>query len=69
MTGNAYYFTTSDMAPHSRFILTRKTPQIATGVEPTSDGESAKARKLLIGDKLYILLNSMLYDATGKVVK
>ena len=69
MTGNAYYFTTSDKAPHSRFILTRKTPQIATGVEPTSDGESAKARKLLIGDKLYILLNSMLYDATGKVVK
>lgn len=69
MTGNAYYFTTSDKAPHSRFILTRKAPQITTGTELTSDGESAKARKLLIGDKMYILLNGMLYDATGKVVK
>lgn len=69
MTGNAYYFTTSDKAPHSRFILTRKAPQITTGTELTSDGESAKARKLLIEDKMYILLNGMLYDATGKVVK
>ena len=69
MTGNAYYFTTTDKAAHSRFILTRKAPQIATGVEPTSDGEGAKARKLLIEDKMYILLNGMLYDATGKVVK
>lgn len=69
MTGNAYYFTTSDKAAHSRFILTRKAPQIATGTELTSDGESAKARKLLIEDKMYILLNGMLYDATGKVVK
>lgn len=69
MTGNAYYFTTTDKAPHSRFILTRRGPQIETGIEPTSDGESAKARKLLIEDKMYILLNGMLYDATGKVVK
>lgn len=69
MTGNAYYFTTSDKAPHSRFILTRKAPQIATGTELTSDGEGANAKKLLIEDKMYILLNGMLYDATGKVVK
>ena len=69
MTGESYYFSTDDKAPHSRFILTRKAPQIATGVEPTSDGEGAKARKLLIEDKMYILLNGMLYDATGKVVK
>ena len=69
ITGNAYYFTTTDKAAHSRFILTRKAPQIATGTELTSDGEGAKARKLLIEDKMYILLNGMLYDATGKVVK
>ena len=69
MTGNAYYFTTSDKDPHSRFILTRKAPQIATGTELTSDGEGANAKKLLIEDKMYILLNGMLYDATGKVVK
>ncbi len=69
MTGNAYYFTTTDKAAHSRFILTRKAPQIATGTELTSDGEGANAKKLLIEDKMYILLNGMLYDATGKVVK
>ena len=68
MTGNAYYFTTSDKAPHSRFILTRKAPQIVTGAELTSDGEGANAKKLLIEDKMYILLNGVLYDATGKIV-
>lgn len=69
MTGESYFFSTDDKAPHSRFILTRKAPQIATGTELTSDGEGANAKKLLIEDKMYILLNGMLYDATGKVVK
>ena len=70
VTGNAYHFTTSDKQAHERFILTRKAPQVATGVEPTSDSSlKGRAKKLLIEDKLYILLNGMLYDATGKVVK
>lgn len=71
VTGNAYYFTTSDKAPHKRFILTRNAPQIATGVGqvPSDQVPSTKARKLLIEDKLYILLNGMLYDATGKLVR
>ena len=71
MTGNAYYFTTTDKAAHSRFILTRKNPQITTGVEePTSDSSlKGRARKLLIEDKMFIMVNGMLYDATGKVVK
>ncbi|MBR4704261.1 MAG: InlB B-repeat-containing protein [Paludibacteraceae bacterium] len=70
MTGNAYYFTTSDKSPHSRFILTRKNPQVATGVEPTSDSSlKGRAKKLLIEDKMFIMVNGMLYDATGKVVK
>jgi DNA-binding beta-propeller fold protein YncE len=70
VTGNAYYFTTSDKAPHKRFILTRNAPQIATGIEPTSDSSlKGRAKKLLIEDKLYILLNGMLYDATGKLVR
>ena len=66
LKGNSYTFACPDKAEHSRFILTRKAPQITTGTELTSDGESAKARKLLIEDKMYILLNGMLYDATGK---
>ena len=70
LTGNTYTFTTADNAEHQRFVLTRKAPQVATGVEPTSDSSlKGRAKKLLIEDKLYILLNGMLYDATGKVVK
>ena len=71
LTGNTYTFTTADNAEHQRFVLTRSdAPQVATGVEPTSDSSlKGRAKKLLIEDKLYILLNGMLYDATGKVVK
>ena len=71
LTGNTYTFTTADKAEHQRFVLTRSdAPQVATGVEPTSDSSlKGRAKKLLIEDKLYILLNGMLYDATGKVVK
>lgn len=70
MTGESYYFSTDDKAPHSRFILTRRGPQIATGIEPTSDSSlKGRAKKLLIENKMYILLNGALYDATGKAVK
>ena len=71
LTGNTYTFTTADKAEHQRFVLTRSdAPQVATGVEPTSDSSlKGRAKKLLIEDKLYILLNGMLYDATGKVVR
>ncbi len=71
LTGNTYTFTTADKAEHQRFVLTRSdAPQVATGVEPASDSSlKGRAKKLLIEDKLYILLNGMLYDATGKVVR
>ncbi len=71
MTGNAYYFTTSDKSPHKRFVLTRKAPQIATGVGNVSGDEvqGTKAKKLLIEDKMFIMVNGVLYDATGKIVK
>ena len=69
MTGNAYYFTTADKAPHSRFILTRQAPQVTTGCEYLNGSEGAKAKKLIIEDKMYIMLNGALYDATGKAVK
>ena len=71
LTGNTYSFTTSDKLEHQRFVLTRSdAPQIATGIEPISDSSlKGRAKKLLIEDKLYILLNGMLYDATGKLVR
>ena len=70
LKGNSYTFACPDKAEHNRFILTRKAPQIATGTEPTSDSSlKGRAKKLLVEDKMYILLNGMLYDATGKVVK
>ena len=43
--------------------------KLATGTELTSDGEGANAKKLLIEDKMFIMVNGLLYDATGKVVK
>ena len=68
-TGITYRFFTSDKEKHERFIITRKSPQIATGVDSTDSSQKGRAKKLLIEDKMYILLNGMLYDATGKIVR
>ncbi len=72
VTGNAYHFTTSDKKAHERFILTRTSGyQTPTGIGETDSGRSKvdRARKLLIDQKMFILVNGVLYDATGKVVK
>ncbi len=71
MTGVTYRFFTTDKSKHARFIITRKSPQIATGVGevPSDEVRSTKAKKLFLDNKLFILRNGMLYDATGKVVK
>ena len=72
VTGNAYHFTTSDKKAHERFILTRTSGyQTPTGIGETDSGKSKvdRARKLLIDQKMFILVNGVLYDATGKVVK
>jgi len=68
---NNYTFNVSDKDTHYRFILTRKNPEVATDIGNIQSDPvpSIKAKKLLIGEKLYILLNGTLYDATGKVVK
>ena len=63
-----YTFTCADKGEHNRFLLTRKAPGIATGCEPI-DGGGPKAMKFIKDNKLYILLNGVLYDATGKVVE
>lgn len=69
VTGGIYRFFTNDKEKHERFVLTRHAPQIATGCENLDGGEGAKAKKLLIEDKMFIMVNGLLYDATGKVVK
>ncbi len=71
MTGMTYRFFTTDNEKHARFIITRTNGQeVATGVEPVSGSlDRSKAKKLLIEDKMFIMVNGMLYDATGKVVK
>ena len=68
LKGNTYTFTCADKKPHSRFILTRKAPQIATGTEHINTGENAKAVKFIKDDKIFIFVNGTLYDATGKMV-
>ena len=68
LKGNSYTFTCADKAEHNRFILTRKAPQIATGTDHINTGENAKAVKFIKDDKIFIFVNGMLYDATGKIV-
>ena len=70
-TGYAYAFTTADKEKHARFIITRSNGQdVSTDITSTaSQGEGAKAKKLLIGNKMYIMVDGRLFDATGKVVK
>ena len=45
-------------------------PQIATGVEDAEfSGQKSDIRKLLIDQKMYILVNGRLFDANGKLVR
>lgn len=68
---HSYTFLTDDIGSHNRFVLTRyRSPQITTGMEPTSDLQgSEKAVKLMDDNKLFILFRGVLYDATGKRVE
>jgi hypothetical protein len=63
-----YTFATTDN-DDTRFIISAtplaKTPQ---GIEGIQDSE-ASVQKQLINDKLYIIRNGRMYDATGKTVK
>ena len=70
-TGYAYAFTTADKEKHARFIITRSNGQdVSTGLTSTaSQGEGAKAKKLLIENKMYIMVDGMLFDATGKEIR
>ena len=69
MNGTTYTFTCADKAAHNRFILTRNAPGVITGCENVDGSGGTKATKFIKDNKMYILLNGVLYDATGKVVK
>lgn len=65
-----YTFEAAAGTTTGRFVLMGRffAPQIATDIDEV-DGEQAKPKKLIIRDKLYILINDQLYDGTGKMVK
>ena len=65
-----YTFEAAAGTTTGRFILMGRffAPQIATDIDQ-AEGEQAKPKKLIIRDKLYILINDQLYDGTGKMVK
>ena len=57
---------------YGRFYISGRfhKPGIATDIEPTSDSSlKGRAQKVLIEEKIYILVGDKLYDATGKLVK
>ena len=64
---NTYTFLTTD-DDETRFIVSATPLQMKTEDVDNTDAEGAKARKLLIRDKLYIILNGRIYDGTGKIV-
>ena len=47
-----------------------RAPQITTDIEPTSDSslKGREVRKVIINDKIYIIVNGRMFDSTGKLV-
>lgn len=67
--GESYLFTFEE-GDTNRFYISRTridAPAVATGTENTADG--VKARKVIVNDKLYIILNGRVYSAEGIIVK
>ena len=69
---NGYYtFDASEGTTRGRFFIQGrfKAPDITTALEGPSDQvQSTKARKVLIDQKMYIIVNGQMFDATGKLV-
>lgn len=64
------YMFTFEEGDTNRFYISKtpfEAPSVATGTENTGDG--VKARKVLVNDKLYIILNGRVYSAEGVMVK
>lgn len=66
---STYTFDAPEGTTAGRFTIAGEfyAPQIATGMEGTSARDN-KARKVLIDQKMYILVNGRVFDATGKMV-
>ncbi len=67
----AYEFTTANGRNESRFALSielKDEQQTPTGINAL-DADNEKPLKFLYRDKIYILRNGVIYDATGKQVK
>ena len=66
---STYTFDAPEGTTAGRFTIAGEfyAPQIATGMEGTSIQDN-KARKVLIDQKMYILVNGQVFDATGKMV-
>ena len=68
--GNTYSFDYENGDAANRFYISKTAidaPAIGTGVDNTQS--AIKVQKFIFQNKLYILRNGVLYDATGKVVK
>ena len=66
---NSYLFTYEE-GDTNRFYISRQplgAPAVATGVD--NPREEVKPRKFIYNNKMYILFNGRVFDATGKVVK
>lgn len=69
---SSYSFTTARTQNDARFAINVvKRQDTATDVENVQggDAQNGKVRKVLINDKMYIILDGKMYDATGKSVK
>lgn len=68
--GETYTFTFEEGDAANRFYISRQPlggPAITTGVDEVR--EETKPRKFIYNDKMYILFNGRVFDATGKAVK
>jgi hypothetical protein len=65
-----YTFDAASGTTEGRFLIQGvfKAPQGTTDIENGEVGDGEQVRKLLIRDKMYIIVNGRLYDATGKLV-
>lgn len=71
VSDNDTYLFTYEKGDEQRFIISTapfNIPDISTGVGNTTTGENAKAVKFIKDDKIFIFVNGILYDATGKMV-
>ncbi|MBR0196425.1 MAG: InlB B-repeat-containing protein [Paludibacteraceae bacterium] len=67
---SSYTFMVEPEDTEARFVIS-KTPirQTPTGCESVGGAESAKVRKLIINDKIYIIRGGRMYSVDGQMVK